>query len=398
MSYATIQLSDTLKNYIKAQFDELSLAEIENKRGHFFKLICDEIAKNNNNVIDLTKAISIYFHLDRDFAEELSWLRSRKDNGFLERVYKRFYENQPNSDVETRAADPLAGDNVHINDTLLSDTVILQSRMESAIFDFIRIVPGQGYQEVKIPVYKGYLAATKKLKNQALDDFTDSTAGGLTSTYLSSITIQPYKLGFTFDIDAEGLFKLKPGIVSQLIDQMVASYTAGLLNDIYFGSGTAPQSLGMFTNATNVTAAATIEDTLTKVFTELAKKVKSGTKGYFLVTNLAGATYLATRKLLQEAYNFNVELNGKAVAGTILGVPVLVDPVIPITTNLGNEYTQLLVGFEGHYCLVESAKPRVETDAFANIKTGLQTVRVMGIEGGKPAFNDSFVKTTIQLN
>jgi len=220
----------------------------------------------------------------------------------------------------------------------------------------------------------------------------------LTSTYLSSITIQPYKLGFTFDIDAEGLFKLKPGIVSQLIDQMVASYTAGLLNDIYFGSGTAPQSLGMFTNATNVTAAATIEDTLTKVFTELAKKVKSGTKGYFLVTNLAGATYLATRKLLQEAYNFNVELNGKAVAGTILGVPVLVDPVIPITTNLGNEYTQLLVGFEGHYCLVESAKPRVETDAFANIKTGLQTVRVMGIEGGKPAFNDSFVKTTIQLN
>jgi hypothetical protein len=47
--------------------------------------------------------------------------------------------------------------------------------------------------------------------------------------------------------------------------------------------------------------------------------------------------------------------------------------------------------------LVESAKPKVETDAFANIKTGLQTVRVMGIMGGKPAFNDSFVKTSIQL-
>jgi len=43
MSYANVQLSDNLKNYIKAQFDELSQAEIENKRGHFFKLICDEI-------------------------------------------------------------------------------------------------------------------------------------------------------------------------------------------------------------------------------------------------------------------------------------------------------------------------------------------------------------------
>jgi len=80
-----------------------------------------------------------------------------------------------------------------------------------------------------------------------------------------------------------------------------------------------------------------------------------------------------------------------------LGVPVLVDPAIPVTTSNGNEFAPLLVGFEGHYCLVESAKPKVETDAFANIKTGLQTVRVMGIMGGKPAFNDSFVKTSIQL-
>jgi HK97 family phage major capsid protein len=397
MSYANVQLSDNLKNYIKAQFDELSQAEIENKRGHFFKLICDEIAKNNNNVVDLTKAISIYFHLDREFAEELSWLRSRKDNGYLEKAYKRFYEGRTDADVEIRAANPLAGDNVNINDTLLSDTIILQSRMESAIFDFIRYFPGEGYQDVKIPVYRGYLAATKKLKNQALDDFTDDTTGGLTSNYLSHIIIQPYKLGFTFDIDAEGLFKLRPTIISQLIDQMVASYTAGMLNDIYFGNGTAPQSLGMFTNATNVTAASTIEATLTKVFTELGKKVKSDTRGYFIATNLAGATYLATRKLMGEAYNNNVQLNGKAVAGTTLGVPVLVDPAIPVTTSNGNEFAPLLVGFEGHYCLVESAKPKVETDAFANIKTGLQTVRVMGIMGGKPAFNDSFVKTSIQL-
>jgi HK97 family phage major capsid protein len=397
MSYANVQLSDNLKNYIKAQFDELSQAEIENKRSYFFKLICDEIAKNNNNVVDLTKAISIYFHLDREFAEELSWLRSRKDNGYLEKAYKRFYEGRTDADVEIRAANPLAGDNVNINDTLLSDTIILQSRMESAIFDFIRYFPGEGYQDVKIPVYRGYLAATKKLKNQALDDFTDDTTGGLTSNYLSHITIQPYKLGFTFDIDAEGLFKLRPTIISQLIDQMVASYTAGMLNDIYFGNGTAPQSLGMFTNATNVTAASTIEATLTKVFTELGKKVKSDTRGYFIATNLAGATYLATRKLMGEAYNNNVQLNGKAVAGTTLGVPVLVDPAIPVTTSNGNEFAPLLVGFEGHYCLVESAKPKVETDAFANIKTGLQTVRVMGIMGGKPAFNDSFVKTSIQL-
>jgi len=397
MSYTSMQLSDSLKNYIKAQFDDLYQAEIENKRGHFFKLICDEIARNNNNVVDLTKAISIYFHLDREFAEELSWLRSRKDNGYLEKVYKRYYEGRVDADVETRAANPLAGDNVNINDTLLSDTIILQSRMESAIFDFIRYFPGEGYQEVKIPVYRGYLAATKKLKNQALDDFTDDTAGGLTSNYLSHITIQPYKLGFTFDIDAEGLFKLKPTIISQLIDQMVASYTAGMLTDIYFGNGTAPNSLGMFTNATNVTPSTTIEDTLTKVFTELAKKVKSGTRGYFIVTNLAGATYLATRKLLGDAYNSNVQLNGKAVAGNILGVPVLVDPAIPITTANNNQFAPLLVGFDGHYCMVESAKPKVETDAFANIKTGLQTVRVMGIMGGKPAFNDSFVKTSIQL-
>jgi len=397
MSYTTVQLSDKLKQYIKSQFDELYLAEIENKRSYFFKLICDEIAKNNNNVVDLTKAISIYFHLDREFAEELSWLRSRKDNGYLEKAYKRFYEGRTDADVKTRAANPLAGDNVNINDTLLSDTIILQSRMESAIFDFIRYFPGEGYQEVKVPVYRGYLAATKKLKNQPLDDFTDDTTGGLTSTYLSHVTIQPYKLGFTFDIDAEGLFKLRPTIVSQLIDQMIAGYTAGLLNDIYFGNGTAPQSLGMFTNATNVAAASTIEATLTKVFIELGKKVKSGTRGYFIVTNLAGATYLATRKLIGEAYNSNVQLDGKAVAGNILGVPVLVDPAIPVTTSNGNEFAPLLVGFQGHYCMVESGKPKVETDAFANIKNGTQTVRVMGIMGGKPAFNDSFVKTSIQL-
>jgi len=398
MPRTDVQLSDKLKNYIKSLFDELYQNEIENKRSYFFKLICDEIAKHNNNMIDLTKAISIYFHLDREFAEELSWLRSRKDDGYLERAYKRFYEGKPDVGVEIRAANPLAGDNVHINDTLLSDNIIVQSRIKSAIFNFIQEEPGSGYSEVKVPVYKGYLPATKKLKNQPLDDFTDDTTGGLTSNYLSHITIQPYKLGFTFDIDAEGLFKLRPQIISKLIDQMIASYTAGLLNDIYFGNGTAPQSLGMFTSAINVTAASTIEDTLAKLFTELSKNVKSDTIGYFLVTNLAGATALGVKKLTGEAYNNNVQLNGKAVAGTILGVPLLVDPVIPLITSDGNHFAPLLVGFEGHYCITESLKPKVETDAFANIKTGLQTVRVMGIVGGKPAFNNSFVKTVIQLN
>lgn len=392
-----MQLSENLKRHIATQFDDFAFNELEAKRGQVFRSICDEIAANNKGVVDMGKALSLFFHVDKEFARELSHIRSQKGDPIFQKHFDRLEADKVNGlDTFARAAQPVASDagagQNDLSDQLVEYSITSRIEADSPILQFVRRKNTLGFQSVKFPVFSSSVYATKKAVNAAFDDFSDDTTGGVKD--LDKVEITPQKIGYTMDFEAEAFVKLNAKFASELIDLMTALYVRGDKVDMYLGNGSTPNSTGMFTNATSIAYASSTAETIRKMLAAVGTATR-GAEGFFLVTNTAGAAQIAFEKLNSEPFNVNIDLGKQGLAGSVMGLPLIIDDVLTTSGSTPNVSAPLYLGTKNHYLRAEGMAAKVETDNYQNFKTGLQTVRIMGINGGKPAFNDSFAKTTI---
>jgi hypothetical protein len=393
-----MQLSSQIKAHIKKSFDEFEYANLEVQRGRLFRSICDEIASTNKTGnVDLGKALSIYFHVDKEFARELSFVRSLQgDNTFKNQFEKLEADKVDGQDSFTRAAQPVASDagagQNDLSDQLVVNSITARIEQDSAIMSFVDKKSTLGYQSVKFPIFSSTVFATKKTVSAAFDDFSDDTTGGIKD--LDKVEITPQKIGFTKDFEAEAFVKLNASFASQLTDIMTKLYLRGVKQDLYLGAGTGATSTGMFTNATTVTYTSSAATTIQKMLAAVGT-ANRGSEGYFLLTNTAGASLLAFEKLNNDAFNANINLGAPGLAGTVMGLPIIIDDALVTSGSSPSVTTALYLGSKGMYKWAEGLPATIETDKYQNFKTGLQTVRIMGINGGKPAFADSFAKTTL---
>jgi len=392
-----MQLSDNLKRQIATQFDEFEYSNLETKRGQMFRAVCDEIASHNKGNVDLGKALSIYFHLDKEFARELSFVRKIQGDDTFQRAFDRLEADKVNGqDAFIRTAAPVAADagagQNDLSDQLVETSIISRIEKDSAIFNYVTKKSTVGYKSVKFPIFSSTVYATKKTVSASFDDFSDDTTGGLKD--LDQIVIEPQKIGFTMDFEAEAFVKLNPRFASELIDLMTKLYIRGVKQDLYLGNNSAPNSNGMFTSATSIAYATSVASTIQKMLGTVGSANRGG-EGYFLVTNTAGASAIALEKLNNDAFNVNISLGQAGLAGTVMGLPIIIDDVLTTSGSTPTATTPLYLGTKGLYLWTEGLAPKVETDNYNNFKTGLQSVRIMGINGGKPAFVDAFAKTTI---
>jgi hypothetical protein len=392
-----MQLSDNIKSQIRSTFDAFEYTNLETQRGQLFRSICDEIAVHNQGNVDLGKALSIYFHVDKEFARELSFVRSMRGDNTFQRHFEKLEANKVDGqDGFTRAAQPVASDagagQNDLSDQLVVNSITARIEADSAIMSFVDRKSTLGYQSVKFPIFSSTVFATKKTVSAAFDDFSDDTTGGVKD--LDKVEITPQKIGFTMDFEAESFIKLNAAFVSELIDIMTRLYLRSVKQDLYLGDGLGANSLGMFTNATSVTYTSSAATTIQKMLASVGTANRSG-EGYFLLTNTAGASILAFEKLNNDAFNLNINLGKPGLAGTVMGLPVVIDDALVTSGSTPTVTTPLFLGSKGMYKWAEGLPATVETDKYQNFKTGLQTVRIMGINGGKPAFANSFAKTTL---
>lgn len=390
-------LSDNLKRQIAVQYDASEASTLEIERGKVFRAICNEISTANNGTVDLGKAISLYFHVDKEFARELSFIRELQGDSVFTRHFERLENDKVNGlDVFTRAAQPVASDagagQNDLSDQLVENSILSRIEADSAIMNFVRRKVTAGYQSVKFPVFSSAVFATKKTVSAVFDDFSDDTTGGVKD--LDKVEITPNKIGFTMDFEAEAFVKLNARFASELIDLMTKLYLRGLKKDLYLGNGSTPNSTGMFTNATSVSYGSSAAQTIQRMLAAVGSAAR-GSEGFFLVTNTAGASVLAFEKLNNDGFNANINLGKPGLAGTVMGLPIIIDNVLDVSGSSPTVSAPLYLGTKDHYLWAEGAGATVETDKFQNFKSGMQTVRIMGINGGKPAFADSFAKTTL---
>jgi hypothetical protein len=387
------QLPKSVLDTIKRKYDPTDAAKLELERGQMFRSICSEIATVNGGEVDLGKALSIYFNLDKNFAEELSWVRKSKGDDTFERAFEANTANQ----VYTRAAQPVDADSHNggddMSDQLVENSIMSRIEADSAILTMVKTKILTGYKTYKQPKYdSGTYAATYKTKGAALDDFSDDTTGGVQG--LDQIVIEAEKIGHTMDFEAESFVKLNAAFASDLIDIMTKLYLRGVKNGLYLGNASAPNPQGMFTSATTVTWGTSTANTIQRMLAAVGDAGRSS-EGYFLVTNISGASQIAFEKLNNDAFNVNINLGKPGLAGTVMGLPLIIDNSFVASGSSPAKAAPLYLGTKNHYIHVIAGQPVVETDKYQNFKTGLQTVRIMGFNGGKPLFNDSFAKTTI---
>lgn len=383
---------------IQKRFDPSELQKLEIERGQLFRSVCQEVSKANGGTLDIGKALSIYFHLDKPFAEELSWIRASKGDNSFQRSYEKLTEkDSENRDFYARAAQPVDADSYNggddLSDQLVEKNIISRIEADSAIMSMVKVKVLNGYKTLKQPKYdSGAYAATYKAKGAVLDDFSDDTTGGVQG--LDQVVIEAEKIGYTMDFEAEAFIKLTPQFADELIDIMTKLFQRGVKNGLYLGNGTLPNPLGMFTNATTVTYATSAANTIQKMLAAVGDIARSS-EGYFLVTNMAGASVVAFEKLNNDAFNVNINLGKPGLAGTVMGLPIIIDNSFQASGTSPAKTTPLYLGTKNHYVHVVAQPPKIEIDQFQNFKSGMQTVRVMAFNGGRPIFNDSFAKTTL---
>lgn len=390
-------ISDNLKRQIATQFDASEASILEIERGKVFRAICDEIATVNSGNVDLGKAISLYFHVDKEFARELSFVRELQGDSTFTRQFERLESDKVDGqDVFARAAQPVASDagagQNDLSDQLVENSILARIEADSAIMNFVRRKVTTGYQSVKFPIFSSAVFATKKTPSGIFDDFSDDTTGGVKD--LGKVEITPNKIGFTMDFEAEAFVKLNARFASELIDVMTKLYLRSLKKDLYLGNGSTPNSLGMFTNATSIAYSSSAAQTIQKMLAAVGSAARSA-EGYFLVTNTAGASVLAFEKLNSDGFNLNINLGKPGLAGTIMGLPIIIDNVLDVAGTSPNVTAPLYLGTKDHYLWAESTQGVVEADKYQSFKTGMQSVRIYGINGGRPAFDDSFAKTIL---
>jgi hypothetical protein len=290
-----MQLTEQIKSQIKNTFDAFEYSNLELQRGQAFKTVCNEIAQHNNGNVDLGKALSIYFHLDKEFARELSFVRKLQGDETFQRHFEILESDKVDGkDVFVRTAEPVnstagAGQN-DLSDQLVINSITSRIEKDSAIMSFVDRKSTIGYQSVKFPIFSSTVFATKKAVASAFDDFSDDTNGGVKD--LDKVEITPQKIGFTMDFEAESFIKLNANFASELIDIMTKLYLRGVKQDLYLGNGTSPNSTGMFTNATSVTYSTSASTTIQQMLASVGTANRGG-EGYFLLTNTAGASVLA---------------------------------------------------------------------------------------------------------
>lgn len=388
-----MSLPKHIVNSIKRKYDAIDAQKLELERGEVFRSITDEISNANKGQVDLGQALSLYFQMDKEFAEELAWTRSQKGDDTFTRAFDK---NQANG-VYTRAAEPVDADSYSggddLSDQLVENSIISRIEADSAIMSMIRVKTLTGNKSYKIPKYEsGTYAATYKAKGATLDDFSDDTTGGVQG--LDQLVVEAEKIGYTIDFEAEAFTKLNAAFVSDLIDIMAKLYNRGIKNGLYLGNGTSPNPTGMFTNATSVTYGSSTAETIQKMLAAVGDVSRSD-EGYFLVTNMAGASQIAFEKLNNDAFNVNINLGKPGLAGTVMGLPIIIDNSFQAAGTSPSKTTPLYLGTKNMYVHVVNQQPSIVTDEYAGFKSGEQTVRIMGINGGKPIFNNAFAKTTI---
>ncbi len=356
----------------------------------------NNLVRGNKREYNVLQAVSLMSKLDKGFAEEFAF---ESENQGFDGISKNI-ETYARNDGFKRAAQPISADSFNgdedFSDQYVEKEIVKRLEDEVNVLQFVwrktgRIMGRGKYKSAKFPLWDDDFLPTPKAKGANLDDFTDDTTGGIGGT--DNKIVEAYKLGLTMDFEAEAYLKLDPAYLAELIAIGRGVYARGVKNNIYLGNGTAPNATGMWTNATAVTYTDNIINTV-KLMLAGVGDADRATKGFFMITNTAGAADIASEVATNESFNMNIAQTG-GIAGSVMGVPILVDNSFKASGTSPNKTAPLYLGSTGRYFYVDSGLPEIVTDPYADFKSGEQSTRIMGFVGGDVSFDNSFAKTTL---
>lgn len=357
----------------------------------------NSIYREPNGNIDVLSAINLMAKLDSGFGEEFAYETQRA--GFKDIAEE--IEKYSVADGYKRAAEPISSTTFNGDEDLSTQYVekSITKRMEDdlSILKFVfkktgSLASSGKNKSAKFPIWDSTFAPTPKAVGANLDDFTDDTTGGIVG--LDHKVVEAYKIGLTMDFEAESYLKLDPAYLAEIVSIGKGTLARGIKANVYLGNGSAPNATGMWTNATSVTYATSIANTIKLMLASVGDASRGG-QGYFLLTNTAGAAALAFEKLNNDAYNVNINLGKPGLAGSVMGLPVIIDDSFQASGSSPAKSAPLYLGSIGKYFYVDGGLPTIVANPYADFKSGEETTRIMAFVGGDVDFDNSFAKTSI---
>lgn len=224
------------------------------------------------------------------------------------------------------------------------------------------------------------------------DDLTDLTT--TIDNGFDNVAMESQKFGGILFLEAEVYAKFDAEVVSQIIGLLSDAYRRGMHDQIVNGAGTGVTATGLATNATSITWDTNVSTTLVKMAASVADASKGGMGGLFMLTNTAGAMKFGAEQATNLSLYSMVGADGFRFGG--VNLPLIVDDMSVVTSGSSpNKAAALYVGRKGDYLIAINKEPQIEIDVYGDFAAGGEKVRIMSFWTGKPAWNDSFAKTTI---
>lgn len=245
----------------------------------------------------------------------------------------------------------------------------------------------------KIPVYDGFV------KSQFVADGANfPNLGGQVEADLSSITLDPQKVGGYLQAYQSFITKITPGrlqyLLKVLADAQARAYDDAILN----GTGTNSQPTGMNLNATTVTAGGDEFETLSLAIST----VSDARKGDKRNLRIFGNTPIA-QKYIRLRYTMTnddraglIGLDASGNLSSLASVPFVETNVIESIGSSPNKNAVATVGYANMYHWGNAKRPIIETSDVPGFLSGTATMKVSGQANGKPAFDNAFAKFVVE--
>lgn len=403
---------------VKAGLTSSSRAKLEEARADALRRACEicsvGVTENGKTekAWDLGRGLALLLHSDRDLMDEVSYY----DEARLQRLHKqakgsyssavlspmrRQFErlsvlDKDGNDAYSRRLRALDADvdsgNDDLADELVENTILKRLEMESELMSYFRIKSTAGNKTAKFPLSSNRAKAQYATKTGGLVDISSTVETGI-----DSIVLEAEKFGAVMFEEAEFAVKLNAQLVLEVLDELSIAYRRGLHDQFVNGNGTAPNADGLATSATPFPFTGDITQTIIGMIASItdANRGANGFGDIFLLTNMAGGIAIEASKFLSQQHNQLIE--ALAAQNTFLkSINFVYDDAAVLTSGSSpTKSVPLYAGIKGHYLVAEASAPQVLVNPYQTFESGVTGTRIMAFHTGKPAFDDSFAKTTI---
>lgn len=244
-------------------------------------------------------------------------------------------------------------------------------------------IPAQG--DLKIPVINDFQTISPIAEDADATNITTTLEGNT-----SSITISPQRMAAQLLLSKLFMTKITGKNIQNVLASLGSIMARSIDRQILLGNGSGLNFVGMAQNATAVTFAGDIYESICNAIAALRK----GTSQVTIYMNQQAKMEVLKlhRKLQNDRINVVDITNGKLSIATC---PVVETDVIDTTGSAGARATQIILGYSNQFYMGMSEQPAVTSSKEFNFAKSVETVKIETVANGKVAFNDAFAKIAL---